>query len=97
MQRDEILAAVAAEQPATEQLLIDLVQAPTLLGDEGAGQDVMRAAFADLGLEPRDVPLDPEALREHPGASPFSWGVEDKANVVASWGPGTGTGPAGGR
>ena len=98
MQRDEILAAVAAEQTATEQLLIDLVQAPTLLGDEGAGQDVMRAAFADLGLEPRDVPLDPEALREHPGASPFSWGVEDKANVVASWGPGTGAGAgAGGR
>lgn len=92
MQPDEILAAVAAEQSATEQLLIDLVQAPTLLGDEGPGQEVVRAAFADLGLEPRDVPLDSEALREHAGASPFSWGVEDKANVVASWGPGTGTG-----
>ena len=91
-ERDEILAAVAAEQAATEQVLIDLVQTPTLLGDEGPGQEVMRAAFADLGLEPRDVPLDPEALREHAGASPFSWGVEDKANVVASWGPGTGTG-----
>jgi acetylornithine deacetylase len=98
VQRDEILAAVAAEQSATEQLLIDLVQAPTLLGDEGPGQEVMRAAFADLGLEPRDVPLDPEALREHAGASPFSWGVEDKANVVASWDPGTGADAgAGGR
>ena len=99
MQRDEILAAVAAEQTATEQLLIDLVQAPTLLGDERAGQEVMRAAFADLGLEPRDVPLDAEALREHAGASPFSWDVDDKANVVAelgSRGPGP-TRPAGGR
>jgi acetylornithine deacetylase len=92
VQPDKILAAVAAEQSATEQLLIDLVQAPTLLGDEGPGQEVMRTAFADLGLEPRDVPLDPEALREHGGASPFSWSVDDKANVVASWGPGTGTG-----
>jgi acetylornithine deacetylase len=89
---DEILAAVAAEQPAIEQLLIDLVQAPTLLGAERAGQEVMRAAFADLGLEPRDVPLDAAALRENPGASPFSWDVDGKANVVAGIGR-----PAGGR
>ena len=86
-EQDEILAAVAAEQPATEQLLIDLVQAPTLLGDERSGQEVMRAAFADLGLEPRDVPLDAEALRAHAGASPFSWDIAGKANVVADWGP----------
>ena len=57
----------------------------------------MRAAFADLGLEPRDVPLDAEALRAHPGASPFSWDVDGKANVVADWGPDPGTRPRGGR
>ena len=45
----------------------------------------MRDAFAELGLEPRDVPLDPELLRAHPGASPFSWDVSEKANVVAEW------------
>jgi acetylornithine deacetylase len=85
--REEILAAVAAEQPATLQLLINLVQAPTLLGSERPGQEVMRAAFADLGLEPRDVPLDATALRENPGASPFSWDIDGKANVVAEWSP----------
>jgi acetylornithine deacetylase len=87
VQRDEILAAVAAEQTATERLLIELVQAPTLLGDERAGQEVMRAALADLGLSPREIALDAEALRENSGASPFSWDVEGKANIVASWGP----------
>jgi acetylornithine deacetylase len=87
VQRDEILAAVAAEETATEQLLIDLVQAPTLLGDERAGQEVMRAAFADLGLEPREIALDAEALRTHAGASPFSWDIDGKFNVVADWGP----------
>ena len=86
-ERDELLAAVAAEQPAIEQLLIDLVQARTLLGAERSGQEVMRAAFADVGLVPRDVRLDPEALRSHAGASPFSWDVDGKANVVAEWGP----------
>ncbi len=69
------------------QLLIDLVQTPTLLGSEQPGQEIMRAAFADLGLEPRSVPLDPEALRSHAGASPFSWDVGGKFNVVAEWVP----------
>ena len=86
-ERGEILAAVAAEQPATERLLIDLVQAPTLLGEERAGQGIMCAAFESLGLEPRELPLDVAALRANPGASPFSWDVADKFNVVASWGP----------
>ncbi len=95
--RDEILAAVAAERPATEQLLIDLVQAPTLLGDERAGQEIMRAAFADLGLEPRAVALDPDALRSHAGASPFSWDVSEKFNVVAEWPPVAGRVSAAGR
>ena len=84
--RDELLAAVAAEQPAIEQLLIDLVQAPTLLGEERAGQEIMRAAFADAGLQPRELALDADALRTHAGASPFSWDVGGKYNVVAEWG-----------
>jgi acetylornithine deacetylase len=87
--REEILAAVAAEAPAIEHLLVDLVQAPTLLGEEGAGQEIMHAAFEDLGLEPRELPLDPDALRGSPGASPFSWDVDGKANVVAIWRPPT--------
>jgi len=78
---------VAAEQPATLQLVIDLVQAPTLLGDERAGQEVMRKAFEDLGLQAREIALDPEALRSHAGASPFSWEVDGKYNVVVNWGP----------
>lgn len=45
----------------------------------------MRRAFAGLGLEPFDVPLDPEALARHPGGAPFSWDVAGKANVLATW------------
>jgi acetylornithine deacetylase len=83
----EILAAVAAEQPAMVDLLCELVEAPTLLGDEAPGQAVMRRAFADAGLEPLDVPLDTAPLDGHPGAAPFSWDVAGKANVVATWEP----------
>src|SRR5512132_3520076 len=91
---DQILSAVASERPAMEELLEHLVEAPTLLGHEMAGQAVMRRAFEETGLEPLEVPLDAAALRGHPGASPFSWDVSDKANVVARWPPGE---PADGR
>ncbi|HEY6397621.1 MAG TPA: ArgE/DapE family deacylase [Solirubrobacteraceae bacterium] len=82
-----ILSSIAAEQPAIEQLLIDLVAAPTVLGQEQSGQEVMRGAFAALGLKPRQVPLDAPAIRAHSGAAPFSWDVSGKSNVVCGWGP----------
>ncbi len=86
----EILAAVAAEQDAMVELVAELVAAPTLLGDEASGQDVMRHAFASLGLEPFDVPLDAEEIGRHPGGAPFGWDVAGKANVLADWGGGAG-------
>jgi acetylornithine deacetylase len=88
---EAILAAVAEEAGAMEALLGDLVRARTVFGSEAAGQDVMRRAFAGLGLEPVDVPLDPDALGASPAASPFSWDVAGKASVIARWPPG-GTG-----
>jgi acetylornithine deacetylase len=90
----EILAAVAAEETAMADLLAELVEAPTLLGEEASGQAIMRRAFAGLGLEPFDVPVDPAALEGHPGAAPFGWDVGGKANVLATWEPAA---PADGR
>jgi len=90
----EILAAVAAEEAAIAELLTELVAAPTLLGAEAPGQAIMREAFGELGLQPFDVPLDRAALDGHPGASPFSWDVGGKSNVLANWEPAT---PADGR
>jgi acetylornithine deacetylase len=84
---ERILAAVAAEQEWMEDLLVRLVEAPTTLGGEDAGQAVMAEAFADCGLEPVDVPLDAAALRAAEGSSPFSWDVEGKRDVVATWEP----------
>jgi acetylornithine deacetylase len=82
----ELHAAVAAEAEAIEDLLRDLVERPTTLGREEEGQAVMRRAFRELGLEPVDVPMDPEALHASPLAAPFDWDVDGKANVVATWG-----------
>ena len=84
----EIAAAVAAESAYMEDVLARLVEAPTTLGHEEPGQDVMRDAFREVGLEPVDMALDAEMLRSHPAASPFSWDVSGKRNVVADWLPG---------
>jgi acetylornithine deacetylase len=81
----QILAAVADGEAEMQALLADLVRARPLFGAEAAGQDVMRRAFAGLGLEPVDVPLDADALRASPAASPFSWDVAGKASVIARW------------
>jgi len=82
---EHVLAAVAESEAEMEALLADLVRARPLFGAEAAGQDVMRRAFAGLGLEPVDVPLDADLLRASPAASPFSWDVAGKASVVARW------------
>ena len=82
----EIAQAVSAEAPAIEDLLRRLIEQPTTLGNEDAGQAVMREAFEDLGLEPIEVHMDAEALHSHPAAAPFDWGVDGKVNLVAPWG-----------
>ena len=82
----EIVDAVAAVEDELLELLCRLVEAPTTLGNEEPGQEIMEGAFRDLlGLEPVDVAMDAEALRAHPGSAPFSWDVSGKRNVVADW------------
>src|SRR5919107_5331575 len=88
---EAVLEAVATETGWMEDLLVRLVEAPTTLGEEEAGQRIMEQAFADCGLEPQSVYLDAEALRSAEGASPFSWDVRGKRNVVAGW-PALGSG-----
>jgi acetylornithine deacetylase len=83
--QERVSAAVAAEREWMEGLLAELVAAPTELGTEDAGQAVMARAFGECGLEPRDVWLDADGLRAAPGASPFSWEVSGKRDVVARW------------
>lgn len=91
MKDEALLTAVAAETEWMENLLIHLVETPTVLGDEEAGQEIVETAFTDCSLQTRSVPLDADALRTAAGASPFTWEVDGKRNVVADW-PASGNG-----
>jgi acetylornithine deacetylase len=84
----ELAEAIALGTQWMTDLLARLVDRPTVLGDEEAGQSVIAEALLELGLEPVSVPMDADALRAHPLASPFDWDVTGKRNVVATWGPG---------
>jgi acetylornithine deacetylase len=90
----QIAAAVAAEEQGMVDLLSELVAAPTVLGSEESGQTVMRRAFRGLGMDPVDVPLERAALERHPAGAPFSWELDGKVNVLATWEPAA---PADGR
>ena len=84
----EVLDAVAGEADWMEDLLVRLVEAPTVLGAEEEGQRLMEAAFRDCGLDAAQRPARRRrAARRAEGASPFSWDVDGKRNVVADWEP----------
>jgi len=83
----EIAAAIEAEAGWMTEILARLVDKDTTIGREEDGQGVVREALREIGLEPVDVPMDPEGLHAHPAASPFDWDVRDKRNIVATWAP----------
>ena len=85
-----ILDAIAEEAGWMADVLQRLVRADTTLGNEEAGQVIVRDVLRDLDLDAVDVRMDEEALRAHPLASPFDWETDGKANVVATWAPGSG-------
>ena len=88
----ELADVVAAGEPEMLELLSRLVEAPTTLGNEEPGQEIVEEAFRNLlGLEPFDVALDAELMRTHPLAAPFTWDVTGKRNVLVDW-PAAGAG-----
>ena len=62
------------------------MQAPTLLGEERAGTGDDASGVRRRRPRTTRVALDADALRTHAGASPFSWDIDGKYNVVAEWG-----------
>ena len=89
--------AVADEVGWMTDVLQRLVRADTTLGNEEAGQAIVRDVMRELDLVPVDVRMDEEVLRAHPLASPFDWETDGKANVVTTWEPADGASVNGGR
>ncbi len=85
--RRAILEAAASLEADTVALLSRLVRHPSLLGQERSCLDDMEAVYAEAGLAPCRIPVDPEALRDHPGFSPPLIPYEGRDNVAALHAP----------
>ena len=77
-------AAADAVDPQRDdylQLLGDLVQCPTVLGEERPAQDILYRHLQGMGLEAESWDLDPQDLASHSTFAPVDWGYRGRPNV----------------
>jgi acetylornithine deacetylase len=90
--RAAILDAVTGLEGAAESMLAGLVRHRSLLGAEQGAIEAMAASYEGLGLAPRFVPVDVDALRDKPGFSPPLISYAGRDCVVAEHRPAQQTG-----
>ncbi|MEJ1978442.1 MAG: hypothetical protein WDN49_22265 [Acetobacteraceae bacterium] len=90
--RSAILDAVNGLAEEGVAMLAGLVRHRSLLGQEHGALDAMAAAYEGLGLAPRRVPVDVDALADRPGFSPPLISYAGRDNVVAEFAPRARTG-----
>ncbi len=78
-----VLDAVDSLRDEAVTMLAGLVRHRSLLGEEQGALEAMAAAYEGLGLAPRRVPTDADALRDVPGFSPPLLSYAGRDNVVA--------------
>ncbi|WP_368414023.1 ArgE/DapE family deacylase [Falsiroseomonas sp.] len=81
--RRAILDACDALRADSVAALDRLVRCASTLGNEASALEEMARNYEALGLTPRRVPVDVEALRAHPGFSPPLIPYAGRDNVVA--------------
>jgi acetylornithine deacetylase len=91
-----ISAAVKVLEPDIIDFISELVQVPTLPGDEGAVQGIVAGKLEALELEVDTIPITREALRSHPAFSDDGFPYENRSSVVGRW-RGSGSGREKGR
>jgi acetylornithine deacetylase len=78
-----ILDACEALREDSVRMLERLVRCPSTLGNEHSALEEMARSYEALGLAPRRVPVEVEALNSHPGFSPQLVPYAGRDNVVA--------------
>jgi acetylornithine deacetylase len=81
--RHAIMQATEQLREQSVNLLADLVRHRSLLGQEQSCLAAMEQVYAGLGLTPRRIPVDPDALAGRPGFSPPLIGYTGRDPVVA--------------
>ena len=77
-----IVAAVENLRGQTVEWLSQLIEKPSLLGEEASAQAWVANRFDELGLEVDNLVIDEAALRQHPGYSPSLISYDGRVNVI---------------
>lgn len=78
----DILGAVENLRATTVEWLSQLIDKPSLLGEEASAQAWVAEKFDELGLEVINQVIDEAALRQHPGYSPSLVSYDGRVNVL---------------
>lgn len=87
-----IVAAVAKLRGQATEWLSQLIQEPSLLGDEATAQAWVADRFDELGLEVDNLVIDEAAIQQHPGYSPSLISYDGRVNVIGRHRPNTSRG-----
>jgi acetylornithine deacetylase len=80
---NRILESVESLESDIVDFAARLVAQPSTLGNEASVLEVMEAEMKSMGLEPKRVPIDPQALADHPGFAPVPWSYEGRYSLAA--------------
>lgn len=83
-QEQKLLATVDSLADDILDFTCRLVAEPSTLGNEAGAVAVMTEELQKLGFATSLVPLDSEALINHPGYAPVPWSLSDRNNVVGT-------------
>ncbi len=61
-----------------------LVAKPSTLGNEAGVLREMEKELDQLDFNPTKIPIDPAALKDHPGFAPVPWNYENRYNVIGT-------------
>ena len=78
-------AAIAADQEWMLDALKRLVEAQSFSGHEQAAQQVMRELLGELGFDVREIPVEPDKLKNHPLYSPVVSELHGCYNLLGRW------------
>lgn len=84
-----IVEAVETLRGQTVEWLSQLIEKPSLLGEEASAQAFVAGLFNELGLQVHNLAIDEAALRQHPGYSPSLVSYQGRVNVIGRHRPTT--------
>ena len=80
--REDISAAIAAQQDWAVSHLKNFVACPSVLGHELSAQEYVAGIYSELGYAAKLLPVDIDRLKKTKGYSPSDWSYEGRPNAV---------------